>query len=243
MSLGASHDWGRRALEFVDAVDRLSAPEVVRAFETQIAACGFHAYIMAGLPAPGASLADLTIANGWPAEWFEIYTRENFSAVDPVPRHGASTVQPFEWADAPYDREQEPRAHLVMGWATEFNLRAGYCIPLHYDDGGAVISMAGEKPDLDPVSKSALQLIGVYAHNRIRALNRPASQRRGLLTPREREILRWAADGKTAWEIGVILNLAERTVKFHLIEASRKLNAVNRTAAVAKALALGLIKL
>ena len=41
----------------------------------------------------------------------------------------------------------------------------------------------------------------------------------------------------------MILDLSERTVKFHLIEASRKLNAVNRTAAVAKALAWGLIKL
>jgi LuxR family transcriptional regulator, quorum-sensing system regulator BjaR1 len=63
------------------------------------------------------------------------------------------------------------------------------------------------------------------------------------LTPREREILRWAADGKTAWEVSVILNISERTVKFHLIQASQKLNAVNRTAAVAKALARGLIKL
>jgi LuxR family quorum sensing-dependent transcriptional regulator len=243
MNLGASQDWGRRALDFVDAVERLPAPDVIRMFENQIAACGFHAYIMAGLPAPDTSLADLTIANGWPEEWFEIYTREDFSTVDPVPRHGAATVQPFEWSEAVYDKEREPRAHVVMTWATEFKLREGYCIPLHYDDGGAVISMAGEAPDLDPVSKSALQLIGVYAHNRIRALNRPKPTGRGPLTPREREILRWAADGKTAWETSVILDLSERTVKFHLIEASRKLNAVNRTAAVAKALAWGLIKL
>ena len=60
---------------------------------------------------------------------------------------------------------------------------------------------------------------------------------------REREILRWAADGKTSWEVSVILNISERTVKFHLTQASLKLNAVNRTAAVAKALARGLIKL
>ena len=170
MSLGASHDWRRRALDFVDAVDRMSAPDVVRMFETQIAACGFHAYIMAGLPVPETSLAELTLANGWPAEWFAIYTRENFSTVDPVPRHSSSTVQPFEWSEAPYDKEREPRAEIVMTWATEFGLRQGYCIPLHYDDGGAVISMAGERPDLDPTSKSALQLIGVYSHNRIRAL-------------------------------------------------------------------------
>jgi LuxR family quorum sensing-dependent transcriptional regulator len=41
----------------------------------------------------------------------------------------------------------------------------------------------------------------------------------------------------------MILKISERTVKFHLVEASRKLNAVNRTSAVAKALARGLIKL
>jgi LuxR family transcriptional regulator, quorum-sensing system regulator BjaR1 len=239
----ADRQWGRRALDFVDAVERLGAPDVIQMFEAEIKACGFHAYIMAGLPSPGTSLTDLTVANGWPPEWFEIYTRENFSVMDPVPRHGASTVQPFEWAEARYDKDSNPAAHLVMTRAADFRLMQGYCIPLHYDDGGAVISMATEQPTIDPVAKSALQLIGVYAHNRIRALGRPKHEKRDLLTRREREILRWAADGKTSWEVSVILSISERTVKFHLVQASHKLNAVNRTAAVAKALARGLIKL
>jgi LuxR family quorum sensing-dependent transcriptional regulator len=238
-----AHQWGRRALDFVDAVEHLSAPAVVQMFEAEIQACGFHAYIMAGLPSPGTSLSDLTVANGWPAEWFEIYTRENFSAIDPVPHYGAATVQPFEWAEARYDKESNPGAHLVMTRASDFRLMQGYCIPLHYDEGGAVISMATEQLDIDPVAKSALQLIGVYAHNRIRSLGRSKPEKRDLLSSREREVLRWAADGKTSWEISVILKISERTVKFHLIQASRKLNAVNRTSAVAKALARGLIKL
>jgi len=239
----AAQQWGRRALDFVDAVERLSAPAVIQLFETEIKACGFHAYIMAGLPSPGTSLSDLTVAHGWPPEWFEIYTRENFIAMDPIPQYGASTVQPFEWSEARYDKESNPAAHLVMTRATEFRLMQGYCIPLHYDEGGAVISMATEQLDIDPVAKSALQLIGIYAHNRIRTLGRPKPEKRDLLTAREREVLRWAADGKTAWEVSVILKISERTVKFHLIQASRKLNAVNRTSAVAKALARGLIKL
>ncbi len=239
----ATLQWGRRALDFVDAVERLGAPDVIQLFEAEIRACGFHAYIMAGLPSPGTSLSDLTVANGWPPEWFEVYTRENFSAMDPVPHHGASTVQPFEWSEARYDKESNPAAHLVMTRATEFRLMQGYCIPLHYDGGGAVISMATEQLNIDPVAKSALQLIGVYAHNRIRSLGRPDLKKRDLLTAREREVLRWVADGKTAWEVSVILKISERTVKFHLIQASRKLNAVNRTSAVAKALARGLIKL
>jgi LuxR family quorum sensing-dependent transcriptional regulator len=239
----AARQWGRRALDFVDAVERLNAPGVVELFESEIKACGFHAYIMAGLPAPGTALPELTVANGWPAEWFELYTRENFSALDPVPRYGASTVQPFGWSEARYDKDEDPAAHLVMTRATEFRLRDGYCIPLHYDEGGAVISLATEHLHLDPVAKSALQLIGVYAHNRIRSLARAQPEKRDLLTIREREVLRWVAGGKTSWEISIILKISERTVKFHLVEASRKLNAVNRTSAVAKALARGLIKL
>jgi LuxR family quorum sensing-dependent transcriptional regulator len=239
----AAQQWGRRALDFVDAVERLSAPDIIQLFEAEIKACGFHAYIMAGLPSPGTSLSDLTVASGWPPEWFDIYTRENFSAMDPVPKFGASTVQPFEWSEARYDKESDRAAHLVMTRATEFRLMQGYCIPLHYDGGGAVISMATEQLNIDPVAKSALQLIGIYAHNRIRSLGRPNQQKRDGLTAREREVLRWVADGKTSWEVSVILKISERTVKFHLIQASRKLNAVNRTSAVAKALARGLIKL
>ncbi len=53
------------------------------------------------------------------------------------------------------------------------------------------------------------------------------------LTPREREVLWWAAQGKSAWEIGEILHIAKRTVDEHTQKAIRKLGAVNRTQAVA----------
>ncbi|MBF0175128.1 MAG: autoinducer binding domain-containing protein [Magnetococcales bacterium] len=55
------------------------------------------------------------------------------------------------------------------------------------------------------------------------------------LTPRERECLRWAADGKNTWETGMILNLSERTVVFHLANAQKKLMATNKVQAVARA--------
>jgi DNA-binding CsgD family transcriptional regulator len=55
------------------------------------------------------------------------------------------------------------------------------------------------------------------------------------LTPRETDVLRWIAAGKTNWEISQILRLSERTVKFHLSNAFGKLNAVNRAQAVVKA--------
>jgi DNA-binding CsgD family transcriptional regulator len=56
------------------------------------------------------------------------------------------------------------------------------------------------------------------------------------LTRREREVLTWIARGKTAWEIGGILEIAKRTVDEHTHSSMRKLGAANRTQAVAIAL-------
>jgi LuxR family quorum sensing-dependent transcriptional regulator len=49
-------------------------------------------------------------------------------------------------------------------------------------------------------------------------------------------VLAWVARGKSAWEIGEILDIAKRTVDEHVQSAVRKLGAVNRTHAVALAI-------
>jgi DNA-binding CsgD family transcriptional regulator len=64
----------------------------------------------------------------------------------------------------------------------------------------------------------------------------PATARTHSLTPRQREVLWWASQGKSAWEIGKILHITKRTVDEHTHNATRKLAAANRTQAVAIAL-------
>lgn len=235
---GIESYWGRRALDFVDAIEAsATGASVMSQFEKVIRDLGFHAYIMAGIPEPGQTLAQVTVANGWPLEWFELYNRENLSAVDPVPRHCFNTLNPFEWKDAPYDRERDVAARNVMTRACDFRFHEGFCIPIHYDDATGAISMAGERPYLDAETKSALHLMSVFTHGRLRALTRSGPQgpsRR--LSETEAEVLRWAARGKTAWETSRILGISERNVRWHLEEAQRKLMAPNKTATVARAL-------
>jgi len=60
------------------------------------------------------------------------------------------------------------------------------------------------------------------------------------LTDRENEILRWVMEGKSTWDIAQILNITERTVKFHVDNIMKKFNAVNRAHAVAIALSMGI---
>jgi DNA-binding CsgD family transcriptional regulator len=62
------------------------------------------------------------------------------------------------------------------------------------------------------------------------------------LTPKEEEVLRWLSEGKSTSDIASILAICSRTVKFHISNILRKLNAENRTHAVVIALDRGLIK-
>ncbi len=63
----------------------------------------------------------------------------------------------------------------------------------------------------------------------------------GLLTPREQQILQWIYHGKSNIEIGMILEISPLTVKNHVQKTLRKLNVLNRTQAVGKALALRIV--
>jgi transcriptional regulator EpsA len=56
----------------------------------------------------------------------------------------------------------------------------------------------------------------------------------GSLSSRELEIMEWVRNGKTNYEIGMILEISAFTVKNHLQRIFRKLDVVNRAQAVAK---------
>jgi LuxR family quorum sensing-dependent transcriptional regulator len=73
------------------------------------------------------------------------------------------------------------------------------------------------------------------------ALDRAQPNNRSL-TPREREVLSWVAQGKSAAQIAEILHIAKRTVDEHVQTTVRKLGALNRTHAVAIALRDGIIE-
>ena len=85
-----------------------------------------------------------------------------------------------------------------------------------------------------------LEWITIAVHSVINRI-RNATPSKIQLSEREKEVLRWTGDGKTADEIGLILNLSHSTVNFHLRKAMFKLNAPNKTSAVVKAVYLNLL--
>lgn len=63
------------------------------------------------------------------------------------------------------------------------------------------------------------------------------------LSKREGEILHLLAKGKSNGDISTVLNISERTVKFHINSIMKKLNAHNRTHAVIIALQGDLVEI
>lgn len=72
------------------------------------------------------------------------------------------------------------------------------------------------------------QIVGPYVYDTYRRLGDVSATVEIQLTPREIECVHWAAQGKTSWEISMILGISERTVNFHLSNSMQKTGSSNR---------------
>ncbi len=243
---GRNFDYATETFDFIDGLDDLTKPgDIVDTAARTFSLFGFENFIITGLPNPRERFEHVVLLKKWPKGWFDIYSKADYVRSDPIIRLCRSTSQPFEWSEAPYDRSTEPKAAEVMDRATDFRMKNGFCLPIHGINGyEACFSMSGVDLDLSPRTKPALHLMSMYAFERARQLLKPSPfMGAGALTAREREALIWAAAGKSAADTGDILGITERTVTAHIASACQKLDAVNKTQAVARALQYKLIGL
>lgn len=207
---------------------------------------GFDVFLMTGVPLPGETLDEHVVVSGWAEEWLERYGSKNYVHVDPIANQIRRTTNPFRWSDIVYDHKREKAGHTVMCEAQDFKMRDGFCVPI-YTLGGyqAVVTMGGENYDLSQRDEAAIQLISLFAHSKTTELrmehNNVPSKEIPHLTRRETEVLKWTSQGKTAWEIGQILSIAEGTVHLHIRSINRKFETSNKVHSVAEAMRVGLI--
>lgn len=105
-----------------------------------------------------------------------------------------------------------------------------------YGPAGKIASLHLGFPDrhLRPDECDAIQMAGLILTEKLMELVDLPEQDGAHLTQREQDSLRLVAEGKTDWEISVILGISESTARFHIDNARRKLGAVSRSQAVAK---------
>lgn len=167
--------------------------------------------------------------------------------LDPVMQHCKRNSVPIIWDQSTY-------VSVGLGdlWESQasYGFRAGICLALHMPEGRHfMLGVDRDKPlpkDRGEVTRlvADLQLFAVHAQDTAMRVLVPQTLQpeRPKLTPRELDALRWTMEGKTAWEVGAILGIAERTAVLHVNNAMHKLGCANKHQAVLKALRLGLIR-
>jgi DNA-binding CsgD family transcriptional regulator len=186
----------------------------------------------------------------YPEAWVRHYFDVDYLRIDPIIRHchDRSTPLPWHTAMAPAGRVMDPqmlRIRTLFGEAGDFGLREGVSVPLHGPGTcWGLMSFASRHlaaPEFD-LMQAELHMLAHFVHEAARRFAySKAPTDPPALTKRERECLSWAAEGKTSWEIGQLLNISERTAIFHLQNTMQKLGVSGRQAAIARAVALGLI--
>jgi DNA-binding CsgD family transcriptional regulator len=186
------------------------------------------------------------LINGYPDEWIERYRTHGYFRIDPLVQHAQNSSLPSIW-DA--NEFHEGKAQQFFEEAQAFGLQAGLSFSIHEQPGIVGIFSLSRDRSLGVQGQDLAALVGraqlfatLLQHAVCRLeLPRLLPEVERALTSRERECLKWSADGKTAWEIGQILNIAERTVVFHINNVVQKLDASNKTQAIVRAVVLRLI--
>jgi DNA-binding CsgD family transcriptional regulator len=194
----------------------------------------------------GMAGTEVISVDNTPLAFSQAFCDATIARRDPVIQHCRKQSVPIIWDQNTYTGQG-----LGELWEeqAQFGYSTGIAMALHMPEGRHfVLGVDRDRPlpnnagELQRVVAD-LQLFAVHAQEAAARLLLPEPMRpeRPALTPRELEALHWTMEGKTAWEVGAILGISERTAVLHVNNAMHKLGCVSKHAAVLKALRLGLI--
>jgi len=207
-----------------------------------------HDYAVCALHRTDPRLIDVSkcfINVSYPLEWCEVYIEKEFDKVDPIVLESSTRQGIQYWSDT-YKKYEN--AEIFMHYARDFFLTEGYSYGVTSLNGQqrSLFSFSGKNVKRHPRTELILDYAVPHlsqAFNRIVEYSKEKKPLSVPLSSRETEVLKWVKDGKSTWEISVILSISNNTVKFHLKNIMQKLQAVTRTQAVASALQFGIIHL
>jgi len=194
------------------------------------------------LPIP-ISNPKVELINNYNSDWKESYHRNNYLLSDPSVAHCWSTSLPVVWTEDlfQFSREmwEEARSHgLEHGWAQSSH------------GGNGISGMLTLSRSEDALTDNEIEKIGYRLswlthtlHTKMATIfeKKHLSDINIKLTEREKSILRWTAEGKTAGETAQILGITERTISFHIKNINAKLNSTNKVCSAVRAALLGII--
>ncbi|RYF60059.1 MAG: LuxR family transcriptional regulator [Comamonadaceae bacterium] len=174
--------------------------------------------------------------------WRQRYHDANYVAIDPTVLHGTRSLLPLVWSndlfiDAPELWAEARSFGLRVGWAQSCFDAEGHIGMLTVARSHDAFT-AAELRVIDPILRVLANVSHAAMAPAMAGRKRPNLKP---LTPREREVLKWTADGKTSEQVAEILEISANTVNFHMKSVLEKLQVANRTAAATCAAVLGLL--
>lgn len=228
--------------EISEADTRADILAVVKKIPAQF---GFRYFGLMRAPAPTDTvIAPLIVDGNLPRAFVRDFDSKKLLRACPLVPMVKNMALPLCWTcdeaqkdDWPLQFTDELRAVL-----RKHRVTTGVVMPQLSSDGSLyMMRMDGQRPLL---TLPELNEIGMLLLHAFRALDRLRSSEvlaSNMLTAREIEVLRWTSQGKTSAEIANILSLSDHTINAYLNKAIKKLDCVNRTQLVAKAIRLKLI--
>jgi LuxR family quorum sensing-dependent transcriptional regulator len=235
-------------LAYIDTIQKSRTSEdVCRALIDVTGRFGLTALLAGTVPKPGTPQEDQrshVLLCDWPKDWMERYVAMNYVDRDPLVTFMKRSPSAVYWHDAIEKVGADRDGRRVYGDAGAFKLKDGFAMPLVTLEGEVVmVSLGGEEVELSDEAVGVISLASTFAIGRAMQLASaaPVIEHKPELTVREKECMRWAALGKSEWEISQILGISEHTSEKHLLNAKAKLGAANRVQAVAEAIRHGYI--
>ena len=182
------------------------------------------------------------LATSYPLHWMKYYQEKKYLKRDPVVLGILKSRTPFFWADLKKDPSIPESSFEILDQGFESGVKDGLAIPLLGQPGEVVglgLARKDSEKGRDYRFMSDAFLLSTFFHEKFRSLIK--KPRVVSLSPKESEILLWAAEGKTDPEIAGITGSAVSTIRWHWRNIFRKLDANSRLYCVTKAIMLGMI--
>ena len=178
-----------------------------------------------------------------PEPWKKRYESEEYYKDDFRVAHCKRNNSPLIWPSSKSSLTTINKK--IVSEAADYGIKSGISFPFHgagceFGMFSASTSENFQKSTLNnPFTQYEVQLFGCALFDYLAAKEKKKNIK--ALTNREKECLQWVSIGKTSWETSMIMGISERTVIFHIQNATSKMNTPSRTSAAVIALMNGAI--
>lgn len=197
-----------------------------------------------GMNFPGVPGAEPVAINTYSSDWAIRYREASYVNIDPVISQGIKGILPLNWSEIP---RIAPKNALFFAESIDFGVgRQGTTIPVRGARGERALFSISSDDTSDNWGKFLkdylpdMHLMAHHLHSSIASNIAPETEA-VTLSPREKEVLQWCANGKSNPDVAAILGISEHTVRHYVENARYRLNALNIAHAVARAIQSGLI--